>query len=121
MATAVAAAFCGDTIPTFDSQTESEKAGENKKEKISPFDADFAKLVETTLAKWNIPGVALAVVDGEETFAEVFLENSYGKDKPNFVNRDTASPPYQMCLSNPQLSSAQEVQQSHLPPPQLHC
>jgi hypothetical protein len=69
----MAAAFFGDATPAFESQTESEKVEENKKEKVSPFNADFAKLVETTLAKWNLPGVALAVVDGEETFAEVFI------------------------------------------------
>jgi hypothetical protein len=73
MAAAVATAFFGDAIPASESQTESEKVGENKEEKISPFDADFSKLVETTLAKWNLPGVALAVVNGEETFAEVFI------------------------------------------------
>jgi hypothetical protein len=120
MAAAVAAAFFGDAIPASESQTESVKVGENKKEKISPFDAGFAKLVETTLAKWNLPGVALAVVDGEETFAEVFIQQpSYGQRKPDFINRDTASPTYQMYLSSPPLSSAQEAQQSHLPPPQL--
>jgi hypothetical protein len=73
MTAPVAAAFFGDAIPASESQTESEKVGENKKEKVSPFDTDFAKLVETTLVKWNLPGVALAVVDGEETFAEVFI------------------------------------------------
>lgn len=61
----------GDAIPASVSATELEKI-EKKKKKVSPFDADFAKLAQETLIKWHLPGVALAVIDGDETFAEVF-------------------------------------------------
>lgn len=65
--------YFGDAIPCIDPQKEEEKIREKrKKQKVSPFDADFARLVELTLAKWHLPGVALAVLDGDETFAEVF-------------------------------------------------
>jgi hypothetical protein len=62
----------GDARPTFESQTGPEEIGEEEKKKISPFDSHFARLVEATLAKWHLPGVAFAVVDGDQTFAEVF-------------------------------------------------
>lgn len=39
--------------------------------RISPLNADFAKFAQKTLEKWNIPGISIAVVDGDETFAEV--------------------------------------------------
>lgn len=42
------------------------------KEKASnPFDDNFAKLAKETLEFWHVPGVAIAVVDGENTWAEV--------------------------------------------------
>ncbi|CAK7236215.1 hypothetical protein SBRCBS47491_009561 [Sporothrix bragantina] len=47
-------------------------AGDSKQPaaKTSPLNADFAKLVRETLDKWHIQGVAVAVVDGDETWAE---------------------------------------------------
>lgn len=36
--------------------------------KANPLNADFEKLVRETLDKWNIEGVAVAVVDGDETW-----------------------------------------------------
>lgn len=114
----------GDAYVGVEPQTEPENMGEEmKKIKASPFDADFAKLAEDTLVKWHLPGVALAVVDGDETFAEVFIQGkiSYRQGTSKFAHRDTALPPYLMCLSDRPLSSAQEVPQSHLRPPQRLC
>ncbi len=36
---------------------------------------DFAKRVADTLAKWHVPGMAIAVVDGADTWAEVSTES----------------------------------------------
>jgi hypothetical protein len=41
--------------------------------KTSPLNGDFEKLVRETLDKWHIQGIAVAVVDGDETWAEVPL------------------------------------------------
>lgn len=38
----------------------------------SPLNAEFEKFVHETLQKWHVPGMAIAVVDGEHTWAEVF-------------------------------------------------
>ncbi|KAJ5195402.1 uncharacterized protein N7498_008840 [Penicillium cinerascens] len=38
--------------------------------KVSPLDEDFAQLVQSTLEKWHIPGVAIAVIDGDDTWSE---------------------------------------------------
>lgn len=37
----------------------------------SPLNTTFEKLVNSTLQKWHVPGVAIAVVDGDHTWAEV--------------------------------------------------
>jgi hypothetical protein len=42
-----------------------------KAKKESPFDAKFAKLANETLDLWHVPGVAIGVVDGDDTWAEV--------------------------------------------------
>ncbi|EXJ89927.1 hypothetical protein A1O3_02994 [Capronia epimyces CBS 606.96] len=63
-------AYFGEAHPQVQPLTGSEQIRETKKQKVSPFDEDFAKLAEETLAQWHLPGVALAVVDGDETFAE---------------------------------------------------
>ena len=39
----------------------------------NPLDAGFEELVMRNLEHFNVPGVAVAVVDGGETFAEVCL------------------------------------------------
>ena len=39
--------------------------------KTSPLNEDFEKLVHETLSKWHIQGVSVAVVDGDDTWAEV--------------------------------------------------
>ncbi|CAK7206562.1 hypothetical protein SEUCBS139899_009358 [Sporothrix eucalyptigena] len=38
----------------------------------SPFDDTFRALVADTLASWHIPGIAIAVVDGDHTWVEGF-------------------------------------------------
>ncbi len=38
---------------------------------VSPLNPEFAKLAAETLEKWHVPGIAVAVVHGPETFAEV--------------------------------------------------
>jgi len=35
--------------------------------KTGPFDAEFEKLVNETLAFWKTPGLSIAVVDGDDT------------------------------------------------------
>lgn len=42
-----------------------------KTSKVSPLNEEFAKLVHSTLKKWQIQGVAIAVIDGDETWTEV--------------------------------------------------
>lgn len=37
----------------------------------SPLNTVFEKLVHSTLQKWHVPGVAIGVVDGDHTWAEV--------------------------------------------------
>ncbi|KAJ5784826.1 uncharacterized protein N7503_010038 [Penicillium pulvis] len=41
-----------------------------KTSKVSPLNEEFAKLVQSTLKKWHIQGVAIAVIDGDETWTE---------------------------------------------------
>ena len=41
------------------------------REKQSPFNQHFGLLVNETLHSWNVPGISIAVVDGDEIFAEV--------------------------------------------------
>lgn len=41
--------------------------------KQNPFDKHFDNLVEQTLDQWNVPGIAIAVVDNTDIFAEVGL------------------------------------------------
>ncbi len=36
-----------------------------------PLDKNFEKLVTETLELWHVPGVSIAVVDGENTYAKV--------------------------------------------------
>lgn len=39
--------------------------------KASPLNENFKKLVSETLEKWHIQGISVAVVDGDDTWAEV--------------------------------------------------
>ncbi|OTA54193.1 beta-lactamase/transpeptidase-like protein [Hypoxylon sp. EC38] len=43
---------------------------ESEKPKEGPFDDGFAAFVGEALDRWHVPGVAVAVVDGEDTWAE---------------------------------------------------
>ena len=38
---------------------------------ISPFNAEFARLVHGTLDMWHVPGVSIGVVDGNLQWSEV--------------------------------------------------
>lgn len=37
----------------------------------SPFTASFDKLVSQNLDRWHTPGLAIAVIDGNDTFSKV--------------------------------------------------
>ena len=37
----------------------------------NPFTDEFAEFARETLKEWKVPGVSIAVIDGEEVFAEV--------------------------------------------------
>lgn len=37
----------------------------------NPFNDDFSKLAEETLDNWKVPGLAIAVIDDEDVYAEV--------------------------------------------------
>ncbi len=37
----------------------------------SPFTKDFDALVKELLEEWHVPGIAIAVVDGDETWSKV--------------------------------------------------
>lgn len=40
--------------------------------KVGPLDRDFEKLVKEALEVWHVPGVSIAVVDGESTWAKAY-------------------------------------------------
>jgi hypothetical protein len=46
----------------------------------NPLNSDFETLVEETLTHWHVPGVAVAVLDGPNTYAKVPLPS------PQIVN-----------------------------------
>jgi len=46
---------------------------EYEKEK-GPFDKDFERLANQTLERWKCPGLSIAVVDGDDTWAAVSFE-----------------------------------------------
>lgn len=39
----------------------------------SPFDDDFATFVNLTMTDFKVPGLSIAVIDGDDTFAKVCL------------------------------------------------
>lgn len=41
------------------------------KGKANPLDKSFKVFVDKALEEWHVPGVSVAVVDGDETWAEV--------------------------------------------------
>jgi hypothetical protein len=43
------------------------------KDEDGPLDKEYEELVTRTLERWNVPGVAVAVVDGEMTYARVSI------------------------------------------------
>lgn len=40
-------------------------------ERETPLDATFNALVTRTLDDWHVPGMSVAVIDGDKTFAKV--------------------------------------------------
>ncbi|CAK7271858.1 hypothetical protein SEPCBS119000_004822 [Sporothrix epigloea] len=65
--------------PLFAHQSGQAASGEAHKDRLdgtntapSPFDDTFRALVAETLESWHIPGIAVAVVDGDHTWAEGF-------------------------------------------------
>lgn len=47
--------------------------GDEKEGATRPFDSDFEAFAKEALDRWHVPGVAVAVVDGEDIWAEVSL------------------------------------------------
>ncbi len=48
----------------------------------SPFTEEFGKLVTSTLDKWHVPGVAIAVIDGHDVWTEVWYgEGQCARDR----------------------------------------
>ena len=45
-------------------------------EPSTPFNSKFDALVENTLKHFHIPGLSIAVIDGNETFAKVLISCS---------------------------------------------
>jgi hypothetical protein len=43
----------------------------------SPLNEEFEQLAQATLEKWHVPGISVAVVDGDYTWAEVSLSIMY--------------------------------------------
>ena len=49
-----------------------------KEQLDSPFTAHFDKLVAQSLHRWHTPGLAIAVIDGQNTFSKVRCHFLYG-------------------------------------------
>ena len=49
-----------------------------KEQIASPFTAHFDKLVAQSLHRWHTPGLAIAVIDGQDTFSKVRCHLLYG-------------------------------------------
>ena len=45
--------------------------GESNSSPKSPFSKEFDGLAADLLERWHVPGLAIAVVDGEDTFSKV--------------------------------------------------
>lgn len=43
----------------------------------SPFTTEFDALVSNLLDEWHVPGMSIAIVDGERTFAKARLRNNW--------------------------------------------
>jgi hypothetical protein len=44
-----------------------------QQQKKNPFDADFEKFALSKLEEWHVPGLSIAVIDGDETWSAVSL------------------------------------------------
>jgi hypothetical protein len=45
--------------------------GDTSTVKKNPLNADFAQLVRRQLDEWHVPGISVAIVDGDDTWVEV--------------------------------------------------
>lgn len=54
--------------PIVDSSSSSSAQDSN-----NPLTSDFAEFARTTLEAWKVPGLSIAVIDGDKIFAEVCL------------------------------------------------
>jgi hypothetical protein len=43
----------------------------------NPLTEEFGTFVKETLEKWKVPGISLAVIDGEDVYAEVAGPNDF--------------------------------------------
>jgi hypothetical protein len=43
----------------------------------NPFTKEFGTFVKEILEKWKVPGMSLAVIDGEDIYAEVAAPDSF--------------------------------------------
>ena len=50
----------------------------------APFDSDFDTLVQETLKHLHVPGLSIAVIDGNQTYAKVVL-NSFSGAHPHYL------------------------------------
>ncbi len=53
-----------------------------------PFDEAFEKLAHATLDLWHVPGISIAVVDGDDVWAEVSSDSNierYKSFSPEFL------------------------------------
>jgi hypothetical protein len=51
--------------------TDQSNANTNTQSSENPLTEEFATFVKETLDEWKVPGVSLAVIDGDDIYAEV--------------------------------------------------
>lgn len=84
----------------------------------SPFTPDFDRDVLDLLCHWRVPGLSIAVVDGNETFSKVRVPLAHHLHQLNPYPRATASPPSPPPPSHhlPSSTPAPPPKPSPLPP-----
>ena len=79
----------------------------------NPLDETFDAFVQTLLQEWHVPGMSIAVVDGDQTFAKVgrqVVSQVYTSNE----SRDMALQLFRANQSRPKHFSILPAQQSHL-------
>lgn len=61
----------GQTVLSADSTGQDGVTGEKRKASNNPLDDKFGEFVQAALDRWHVPGMAVSVVDGDDTWAEV--------------------------------------------------